>query len=304
LDTRSNQVLTLGNLSLGLNLNKPDSQFGNALAAGDLNADGFTDLIVGIPFWDHPTTGNDAGAVAVFFGGGTGFVDQQGTFLTEDISWVPGTSRPSNRFGSALAVADFNRDGVDDVAIGIPLEDIGTQLDAGSVVVLYGHPAGGFSTEADLLRDKFVASGDAFGLTLSAGDFDGNGDPDLAIGHPFEDASAENSGAVTIFYGNGSASGFVARHQYWAADVFNLPGDPERNDRFGSSLAAADFDGNGADELAIGSPFETQERFLRSDRISTGRVTVLYGTTRGLTVTSRSDWHQAHLPPNLIPQIP
>lgn len=51
------------------------------------------------------------------------------------------------------------------------------------------------------------------------------------------DRQGRNAAAINILYG--SASGFVARHQYWGADVVNLPGDPERNDRFGLSLAAA-----------------------------------------------------------------
>ncbi len=283
LTTRGNHLLTIS--SLTATLNQPGSQFGKALATGDLNGDGFSDLIVGAPFWDHPAAGPDAGGIWVFFGGDAGLADQQGIFINQNVSFVPGTSDPTDEFGTALTVADFNRDGVDDVAIGIPGEDIGDFRKAGSVVVLYGSPFGGFSTEADLLRDKFVRGGDLFGSVLTNGDFNGDGNPDIAIGNPLDNDRAKNTGAVTVFYGNGNTSGFVARHELWP----NL--EPDEGDQFGSALTAADFDGNGTDDLAIGVPFENQERFLGS-KVLTGRVFVLYGNENGLLITSRSDWHQ------------
>jgi hypothetical protein len=91
---------------------------------------------------------------------------------------------------------------------------------------------------------------------------------------------------VTVFYGNGNNSGFVARHELWP----NL--EPEEGDYFGSALTAAGLDGNGADELAIGVPLEDQERFLLGTKPFTGRVFVLYGNESGFQITSRSDWHQ------------
>ncbi len=291
LDSRGNQILTLSNVNRYRNLNKPGSFFGSRLATGDLNGNGISDLIVGVPSWDDPDAGKNVGLVAVFFGSTRGFIDQNATFYTQNQTRVPGDMAPGNRFGDALAIADFNRDGIDDMAIGIPGDNLGTKVNAGSVTIIYRKVYG--LEQPEVLQDQFVATGDQFGKTLVAGDFNGDGNSDLAIGHPLEDASARNSGAVTVLFGNGSSPGFVARRQYWPADVYNLPGRPEDGDFFGRTLAAADFDGNGIDDLAIGSPNESQERsYPFSDRRDVGLVTVLYGTIRGLTVTERSNWHQ------------
>src|SRR3990170_3653759 len=90
--------------------------------------------------------------------------------------------------------------------------------------------------------------GDA--TTLAAGDFDGDGHDDLAIGSPFEDVSGEsNAGAVNVLYGrsNGLATG---GDQLWHQGSPGIPGALERDDRFGWSLAVGNFNGDGYDDLA------------------------------------------------------
>jgi hypothetical protein len=294
LQAQGNQMLSLATLNPGLA--QAEAFFGNTLTTGDFNGDSYTDLAVGVLGWDRGTIAN-TGAVAVFFGGSPGFVDQRGTLIYQGQPRVPITSEEGDRFGGSLTAADFDRDGYTDLAIGIKFEDIGNVVRAGAVAVVYGaansegfHPSR-FHLLTDVGNGATVAAHDNFGEALTTGDFNGDTYPDLAVGASGEDAGAENAGAVTIIYGNQfGVTGGV--RDYWPANSLSLPDKAERLDYFGFSLAAADFNSDGYADLAIGVPFEDQERTLAFDRSATGQVTVLYGSHNGMIVNARSYWHQ------------
>jgi len=273
--------------------------FGGALAAGDLNGDGYDDLAVGIPGAPDYTRAEGkmmkfSGVVAVFFGGTGGLTDTQpfrGDLLMQSKPYIPAEPELGDNFGSELVVEDFDSDGYADLAIGIDREDVGSTFDAGAVVVVYGR-AGRFDAEGTrgtLLQDVRAEREDRFGLSLAAGDFDGNGYSDLAVGHPYEDGGAQNSGAVSVIFSSNLGLDGTQR-AYWVQG--QGVDREERDDYFGSSLAAGDFTGDGIDDLAVGTPFENQERGPDLPSHSTGQVTVLYGSTSGLVLTDRSDWHQ------------
>jgi len=274
--------------------------FGSALAAGDINGDGYDDLAVGIPAVpDYSAIEGrmvkGAGVVAVFFGGAGGLTDAQpfrGDLVMQSKPYVPANAEAYDNFGSELVVEDFDSDGYADLAIGVDLEDVGSTPDAGAVVVVYGR-AGQLSadgTRSEVFLDTQAEAEDGFGRTLAVGDFDGNGYPDLAVGHPDEDGRARDSGAVSVIFS--SSRGLDGtRREYWTQGL-GVDQEDER-DQFGTSLAAGDFTGDGIDDLAIGAPRDRYERRFGFDRHFAGQVTVLYGTTSGLRVTGRSDWHQA-----------
>jgi FG-GAP repeat len=73
-------------------------QFGAALAAGDFNHDGFTDLAAGAPFEDVGSASN-AGAVSVLYGSGGGLTTTGGQLFTQNSAGVPGTAERGDRFG-------------------------------------------------------------------------------------------------------------------------------------------------------------------------------------------------------------
>jgi hypothetical protein len=257
--------------------------FGSALAAGDFNNDGFDDLAIGIRNEDTASTIN-SGAVTVLYGTASGLSSVNSQFWTQDSPGIVDTSESDDRFGSALAVGDFNGNGFDDLAISVPTEDIGTKADAGAVYVLYGSAnrlssdnSQRFTQDSTGIEDE-AESGDRFGFALAAGDFDGNGRDDLAIGIPFEDIGLDtDAGAVAVIYG--SSTGLSSSNQFMSQDSHNTitTGGSESGDNYGYALAAGDFNSDGRDDLAVGSPGED---FVVS--VDAGVVSVIYGTIAGL----------------------
>ena len=138
-----------------------------------------------------------------------------------DLGWVvddigvhtlPAPTRPQSD-GSVRG--DFNGDGIGDLAVGAPGEDIGAIVDAGVVHVMNGSAAGLTATGSQYWNQNSagiadaVETGDGFGSTLTAGDFNGDGRDDLAIGAPAEDVGATvDAGVVHVLYG--SAAGLTA----------------------------------------------------------------------------------------------
>ncbi len=257
----------------------PNNHFGSSLAKGDFDCDGYVDLAIGSPWADRPGI-SDSGAVIVLFGSPNGLVSGRAQFWDQKSNGVPDDSETSDYFGRSLASGNFDGANCADLAIGAPGESLGAMQYAGVVHVLYGIPGLGlhangnqyFHQDSEHFPDQAEA-GDFFGSSLAAGNFNGDGYDDLIVGAPLEDLPAgQNAGMITFVQGReGGLAAFTAVG--FDQDSPGIPGGAEAEDKFGSDLAAGDFNGDGYEDLAVGVPFEG----LTAGE-DAGQVTVMYGS--------------------------
>ena len=257
-------------------------RFGEQLAGGDFNGDGFDDLVVASP-GEALGSRTASGVIHVLSGSGSGLRSVGSLVLHQGTPGVPGSAERNDLFGSALAVGDFNGDGRDDLAVGSPGEAVGSLTSAGAVHVFLGSSTGlrasgsvAWSQNSPGIPGT-AERNDLFGGALTAGDFNNDGRDDLVIASPGEAlGSRTNAGMVAVVSGS-----FAGLNPFWAKtlhqDTLGVVGSVERNDRFGASLAAGDVNGDGRDDLAVGVPGEAL-----GSRTKAGLVNLFLGGTNGL----------------------
>lgn len=210
----------------------PSAWLGYSVAAvGDFNGDGFADCAVGAPL--DAAAGEEAGRVFVRFGGPAG---DRPPLLVLD-------GQPGDRFGWSLASAgNVNGDSYDDLIVGAPAAN----TDAGRAYVFFGGPSPDGTADLVLAHS---GAGDGFGHAVaSAGDLDGDGLDDLAVGAPFRDAGAANSGSCFLYLGGSTPDS--------GADLV-LDG-VEANAGFGLALGSArDLNRDGYADLVVAAPLSS-----------------------------------------------
>ena len=240
--------------------------FGFSVAgAGDVNSDGYADVVVGAYLTDPGGRAN-AGSAYLYLGSAAGLSAAAATQLT-------GTTT-EERYGICVAGAgDVNGDGYADVLIGAYQADPGGRTDAGSAF-LYRGSAAGLSTTATTRFDG-AAAGDNFGITLSgAGDVDGDGYADVLVGAYFAGPSGRTDAGSAYLY-RGSATGPNATATTQLDGVAN-------GDSFGWGIAGVgDVNGDGYADIMTGAYTASTARNGRA-----GAAYCYQGSAAGLNTTA------------------
>ena len=216
-------------------------QFGFAVAAGDMDGDGFTDVSIGVPFENNGTV-SDGGGVNVIYGSALGLATTDNQWWNQNSANILDSAEKADEFGFSVAVGDFDVDGFADLAVGVPGENL-VPADAGAANVIYG-TGGGLASTGNQLWDQdstsikdLAETGDQFGYTVSAGDFGNGPQDDLVLGVPMENnGSITEGGAVNVIYGSASNLNSTG-NQYWNQNSANILDSAEAFDEFGFGLS-------------------------------------------------------------------
>ncbi len=245
-------------------VNQTDANFGYSVAcAGDIDNDGYSDVIIGSPFYDGGLT--DEGKVYLFNGGSAGL-----NMVTAD--WTYESNQDSAHIGFSVATAgDVNGDGASDVIIGANLYDNGITFNAGRIFV-FNSIHGALPSTPSTTKNGSRAD-ENYGWSVStAGDVNGDGYSDIIVGAPFYFGGQTDEGKCVVYLG--SATG-IAATAIWSEESDHIGG------QFGISVSTAgDMNGDGyADVIAGGN-------YLDNGQLDEGRALVYLGYSGGLRTTA------------------
>ncbi|MFH9012709.1 VCBS repeat-containing protein [Streptomyces sp. NPDC017943] len=202
----------------------------------------------------------DAGQFVVLYGTKSGVTSAKRSVLSQDTAGTPGTAEAGDVFGTDSAYADFNGDGYDDLAVSAPMEDVGSDKDGGTVAVLWGS-AQGITGKGVTIADAAPTKHDRWGRKLAAGDFDGDGKADLAVG--------TTSNVVYVLKGGISPTGTAVKGRASVKAPVDTGGGA-------INLTAGDVNGDHRTDLVVDG-FETETgRYWNANYL-------LMGTSTGLS---------------------
>jgi FG-GAP repeat len=223
-------------------------------ARGDFDGDGKADIVVGAPGGNR---------VRVIY-----------SKATPHARWIASPDPQAHDFGVSLAIGDFNGDGFADLAVGAPgYTDAESSAEEGAVFIYSGSTTGLHYTGTVLLGPNNPDDDNELGTSLSAGDVNGDGFGDLAVGNPGPEGGGDGEGLVRVYFG--AQAGLTA-----ANNVNIFSSNPVEEGNFGQSVVLADVNGDGFKDLVVGEPGGGPS--LAGDVFPhVGDVQVFYGSATG-----------------------
>ncbi|PRY32105.1 FG-GAP and VCBS repeat-containing protein [Pseudosporangium ferrugineum] len=248
----------------------PWDRFGDRLAIGHFNHDGYGDLAIASTGENEGGTGASRGMVNLILGAGTG-LNVIGVFSVEGDDFgtaAPGV-RPVRLGYGGLTMADTDKDGADELFAGTPEAVVAGADRAGMVAVLKGGNDGFFVTPSSVLTRATAGvpddprAGDGFGAAVAAGDVTGDGLGDLVVGVPGQDVvdapgaprgTVADAGVTSLF--RGTATGLVPHGGDISQGYEYVDGVAEPGDRFGHDVRVLNLDGRDGLDAIVSSPGE------------------------------------------------
>ncbi|RSM80986.1 hypothetical protein DMH25_46895 [Streptomyces sp. WAC 01325] len=201
----------------------------------DFNGDGIGDVAFSAD-GAYVSGKKAAGQLVVLYGTATGVSSAKRHTISQNTTGAPGTSEAGDSFGYDTAFADFNGDGYDDIAVGASGEDVGSDVDGGGLAVLWGS-ASGITGKGVTIADPAPTAHDRWGKNLAAGDFDGDGKADLAVG--------SNNATLYVFKGGFNSSGTPGGRYTIKPPIMGTDANGPLN------LTAGDANGDGRTDLVV-----------------------------------------------------
>ena len=246
-------------------VDKEGAYFGTSVAgAGDVNGDGYDDVIVGAPDFDNGLGGE--GAVFVFYGSTSG--------LSAKPDWKVESNQANAAFGTSVATAgDVDNDGYDDVIVGTPGYSNG-ETNEGAALVYYGSAMGPITTPNWRVESNQIDANLGWSVA-TAGDVNGDNYDEVIVGAPNYDTVERNEGAAFVYYGSAVR---LKTTDYWSVK-FN-----QKDATFGWSVGTAgDVNKDDYADVIVGAPkFDTTENIDNNS----GMAFVYLGGSPKLTTTS------------------